>query len=351
MPFLSQGGLRVRSRSEQHSGPHRLSEASPQGLKHEGPLSSPHYGVGTPRERAYGKVRSVVGMYSKRGRGYVELAASTAFFTCSEAYCITVSVMENMKALNGPHSSTCFCADLKSLWDSVMLKLAVAHRVLTLAMEKAKRQSILLMPDFWTDLESAIKKAYHKTNSEILKNAPMLEKGGLIAVTAILIGSHTLIAGNVGDSRAMIRKNGEAKQLSVHHDLGKERKYIDSRGGFVPNRPGNCRGRGRSRGRHGGHGGLGRGRGEAAAYTAQAAVDDPRQLEGEAGRPVILGLSSDQVEKLLSLIDVPKAGCEKLLGKGDRLLDSGASYHMTGDIGKLSNVYDTHLTLVGMPNG
>lgn len=44
---------------------------------------------------------------------------------------------------------------------------------------------------------------------------------------------------NVGDSRAVICKNGVAKQLSVDHEPSKERAYIEDRGGFVSNFPGN----------------------------------------------------------------------------------------------------------------
>ena len=79
----------------------------------------------------------------------------------------------------------------------------------------------------------------------------------------------------------------------------------------------NGRGRGRSQCAHDGHGGSRHGRGGAVAYAAQAVVGKPRQLEGEARHPMSPGLSSDQVEKLLSLIDVPKEACEKLSGKGD----------------------------------
>jgi len=57
------------------------------------------------------------------------------------------------------------------------------------------------------------------------------------------------------------------------------------------------------------------------------------------------------VDKLLSLIEAPKSGHDKLSGKGDWLLDSGASHHMIGDLGKLTNVYDTHPVMLGMPNG
>lgn len=44
---------------------------------------------------------------------------------------------------------------------------------------------------------------------------------------------------NVGDSRAIICKNGVAKQLSVDHEPSTEREQIENRGGFVSNFPGN----------------------------------------------------------------------------------------------------------------
>ncbi|KAF2286045.1 hypothetical protein GH714_009905 [Hevea brasiliensis] len=47
-----------------------------------------------------------------------------------------------------------------------------------------------------------------------------------------------LVVANVGDSRAVICKNGVAKQLSVDHEPSVERKDIEKRGGFVSNFPG-----------------------------------------------------------------------------------------------------------------
>lgn len=64
-------------------------------------------------------------------------------------------------------------------------------------------------------------------------------KGGSTAVTAILINCQKLVVANVGDSRAVICKNGVAKQLSVDHEPSMERESIESRGGFVSNFPGN----------------------------------------------------------------------------------------------------------------
>ncbi|XP_031394626.1 probable protein phosphatase 2C 58 isoform X2 [Punica granatum] len=98
--------------------------------------------------------------------------------------------------------------------------------------------NILKQPDFWTDTESAIKRAYQSTDEEILDKAMVLGKGGSTAVTAILINGEKLMVANVGDSRAVICRNGGAKQLSVDHEPSKEKRLIESRGGFVSNLPG-----------------------------------------------------------------------------------------------------------------
>jgi protein phosphatase 1L len=93
--------------------------------------------------------------------------------------------------------------------------------------------------DFWTETENAIRKAYRKTDEEILEKALVLGRGGSTAVTGILINGEKLVLANVGDSRAVMCKNGVAKQLSVDHEPSKEKRMIESRGGFVTNLPGN----------------------------------------------------------------------------------------------------------------
>lgn len=95
-------------------------------------------------------------------------------------------------------------------------------------------------PDFWTETENAIKRAYQNTDNEILDKAMVLGKGGSTAVTAILMNGEKLVVANVGDSRAVICRNGVAKQLSVDHEPSKEKRLIESRGGFVSNLPGMC---------------------------------------------------------------------------------------------------------------
>lgn len=99
-------------------------------------------------------------------------------------------------------------------------------------------ENILNEPDFWTQTENAIRRAYWITDATILEKAVDLGKGGSTAVTAILINCQKLVVANVGDSRAVVCKNGVAKQLSVDHEPNKERQNIENRGGFVSNFPG-----------------------------------------------------------------------------------------------------------------
>ncbi|EOY13070.1 Phosphatase 2C family protein [Theobroma cacao] len=98
--------------------------------------------------------------------------------------------------------------------------------------------NILNEPGFWTEPENAIRKAYRITDTTILEKAVDLGKGGSTAVTAILINCKKLVIANVGDSRAVICKNGEAKQLSIDHEPTTEKESIENRGGFVSNFPG-----------------------------------------------------------------------------------------------------------------
>ncbi|XP_010535081.1 PREDICTED: probable protein phosphatase 2C 39 [Tarenaya hassleriana] len=98
--------------------------------------------------------------------------------------------------------------------------------------------NILKEPNFWEEPEKAIKKAYRITDTTILEKAADLGKGGSTAVTAILINCQKLVVANVGDSRAVICKNGVAKQLSVDHEPNMEKEEIENRGGFVSNFPG-----------------------------------------------------------------------------------------------------------------
>ncbi|XP_042420900.1 probable protein phosphatase 2C 62 isoform X2 [Zingiber officinale] len=99
-------------------------------------------------------------------------------------------------------------------------------------------ENILNEPDFWTDIESAIKKAYERTDTKILEKQAELGRGGSTAVTAILIDGVSLVVANIGDSRAVISKNGVAIQLSIDHEPSRERHLIEEKGGFVTSFPG-----------------------------------------------------------------------------------------------------------------
>ncbi|CAA2969512.1 probable phosphatase 2C 9 [Olea europaea subsp. europaea] len=98
--------------------------------------------------------------------------------------------------------------------------------------------NILKEDDFWSDPNTSIAKAYERTDQEILSHTPDLGRGGSTAVTAILVNSQHLWVANVGDSRAVLSKKGQATQMSVDHEPNTERGSIENRGGFVSNMPG-----------------------------------------------------------------------------------------------------------------
>jgi len=57
-------------------------------------------------------------------------------------------------------------------------------------------------------------------------------------------------------------------------------------------------------------------------------------------------LTSEQVKKLLSLIEPTRAGYEKLSGNEAWIFDTGASQHMTGNMSFLSQVNNIDPILV-----
>ncbi|XP_052201718.1 probable protein phosphatase 2C 39 isoform X2 [Diospyros lotus] len=99
-------------------------------------------------------------------------------------------------------------------------------------------ERILKEPDFFTSPKAAIKRAYRDIDNEISKNID--GSRGSTAVTAILINGEKLIVANVGDSRAILCRNGAAKaiQITVDHEPQKEREMVERRGGFVIQMPG-----------------------------------------------------------------------------------------------------------------
>lgn len=95
-----------------------------------------------------------------------------------------------------------------------------------------------IQEDFWNDPFMSISNAYVTTDQEILSHSPDLGRGGSTAVTAILINNQKLWVANVGDSRAVVSRGGEAAQMTTDHEPNTERGSIETRGGFVSNMPG-----------------------------------------------------------------------------------------------------------------
>lgn len=91
----------------------------------------------------------------------------------------------------------------------------------------------------WSDPAGATRDAYLLTDRHILDST---EKGGSTAVTAMVceLGGRLIVA-NLGDSRAVLCKNGKAELVSVKHDPTRpvEKANIETRGGHVTRFPGN----------------------------------------------------------------------------------------------------------------
>ncbi|KAF2310758.1 hypothetical protein GH714_016926 [Hevea brasiliensis] len=104
--------------------------------------------------------------------------------------------------------------------------------------EQAAASSRNISHGYHKNPKRAIKKAYKVTDNEILDNI-VGSPGGSMAVTAILIDQRRLIVANVGDSQAVLCRNGVAKPLSVDHEPEKARELVESKGGFVSKMPGN----------------------------------------------------------------------------------------------------------------
>ncbi|KAJ4837133.1 hypothetical protein Tsubulata_047292, partial [Turnera subulata] len=98
--------------------------------------------------------------------------------------------------------------------------------------------NILAEDDFWTNPKHAIKRAYRDTDQEILDTVAG-SRGGSTAVTAILVDKEKLIVPNVGDSRAILSRNGAGKQITVEHEPEKEKELVESKGGCVHRAQGN----------------------------------------------------------------------------------------------------------------
>jgi len=105
-------------------------------------------------------------------------------------------------------------------------------------LQKHLFNNILKEEEFWVDPNRSIKMAYEKTDQAILSHSSDLGRGGSTAVTAILINSQKLFVANVGDSRAVLSRGGQAIQMSTDHEPNTERGSIENKGGFVSNMPG-----------------------------------------------------------------------------------------------------------------
>ncbi|GAB2225242.1 hypothetical protein Droror1_Dr00006033 [Drosera rotundifolia] len=105
-------------------------------------------------------------------------------------------------------------------------------------LQKHLFSNILKEEEFWTDPRMSIHKAYERTDQAILSHSPDLGRGGSTAVTAILIDGQKLYVANVGDSRAILSRRGQAVQMTIDHEPNTERGSIEDRGGFVSNMPG-----------------------------------------------------------------------------------------------------------------
>lgn len=105
-------------------------------------------------------------------------------------------------------------------------------------LQKHLFSNILKEDEFWVDPNRSILKAYERTDQAILSNSADLGRGGSTAVTAILINGRRLWVANVGDSRAVLSRGGQAIQMSIDHEPNSERGIIENKGGFVSNMPG-----------------------------------------------------------------------------------------------------------------
>ncbi|CAN6236522.1 unnamed protein product [Urochloa humidicola] len=93
---------------------------------------------------------------------------------------------------------------------------------------------LLRHPKFMSDTKVAIDDAYKSTDSEFLESDSSQNQCGSTASTAVLVGDRLFVA-NVGDSRAIICRGGNAIAVSKDHkpDQTDERQRIEDAGGFV----------------------------------------------------------------------------------------------------------------------
>ncbi|KAI3690165.1 hypothetical protein L2E82_48140 [Cichorium intybus] len=78
---------------------------------------------------------------------------------------------------------------------------------------------------------------YEKTDEAILSHDSDLGRGGSTSVTAVLINGQRLWVANLGHSRAVLLKGGEAIQMSTDHEPTAETVNIAHKGVFISNMP------------------------------------------------------------------------------------------------------------------
>ncbi|KAJ7524289.1 hypothetical protein O6H91_18G085600 [Diphasiastrum complanatum] len=96
--------------------------------------------------------------------------------------------------------------------------------------------NLLNHPQFVTDAKEAIAEVYRQTDLDYLKsveNNPERDAGST-ASTAVLVGDRLIVA-NLGDSRVVLCKGGQAVPLSTDHKPNRldERQRIEEAGGVV----------------------------------------------------------------------------------------------------------------------
>ncbi|KAJ7531731.1 hypothetical protein O6H91_14G056400 [Diphasiastrum complanatum] len=97
-------------------------------------------------------------------------------------------------------------------------------------------ENLLKHPHFIDDTRRALVDVYRQTDSDYLKSAEnhRHRDAGSTASTAVLVGDRLLVA-NLGDSRTILCRGGEAIALSVDHKPNRldERQRIEEAGGVV----------------------------------------------------------------------------------------------------------------------
>lgn len=124
------------------------------------------------------------------------------------------------------------------------------------------------------------------------------------------------------------------------------------------------RGRGGRGSAHSGRGGRGEasrgaGRTDNSGLFAGASRVDNTSVEAVSGvaehntNPTLPGFTTEQVQRLMSLLEAPTSGTEKLSGnpKPPWLIESGASTHMTGEVSSLFNIEKVDPVIIDIPNG